>query len=168
MKPGTTTTKCFALYKLNERNLIQTVKIMNWPENFGITRRPRLGGSVGQRAAFYAYVAALNHGDFSRASQYFHPKISLSVPRFQVQKGLDAVVAFMKDSHGRFKIVEEVRRIIADDNAIYAEIDCTLTANKDDPDGTGLKKGETRVMEESCVYELKEGLIYKIESRHRT
>ena len=141
---------------------------MNWPENFAVAPRPRLGGSVGQKAAFYTYFAALNHEDFSAAAQFLHADVSFSVPNSQVGKGRDAVVNFLKYTRTRFRIKEEVRRVIADDAAICAEITCTLTAIEDalDMEG-GLKKGETQVMEFICVYELKDGLIYKMEATPR-
>lgn len=75
-----------------------------------------------------------------------------------------ALVQFLKDLHNKVKIAAEVRRITADVYAIYAEIISTITAIQDAPVlGHNMKKGESRIVKHLCVYELREGLIYKVE-----
>ena len=158
------TMKCFALYRLNDENRFESVKIMNWPPGFGVTPMPRLGGSQGQKIAFLSYIDAINHGAFETLSQFYHHEVSDNTPGTEVIHGREALVEFIKGLHKEVEIAAEVRRIIADDNAIYAEIVSTITAIQDGPTlRRDMKKGETGIIKYLCVYELREGLIYKVD-----
>ena len=125
---------------------------------------PRLGGSEGQKVAFLSYIAAINHGSYETMSQFYHRNVSDNSPDTGTIYGREALVEFIKNLHKKVKIAAEVRRIIADDDAIYAEIISTITAIQDAPAlGRNMKKGETCIVKHLCVYELREGLIYKVE-----
>ena len=80
-------------------------------------------------------------------------------------KGKAKIAAFYKDLFSRVKEKLEVHRLIADDEAIFAECTARFTAIEDAPDFAvkALKKGESGSSEFLAVYELKDGLIKNIQ-----
>jgi hypothetical protein len=158
--------KFFGLYKLNQENLIESLKLMMWAEGSGISRAPRLGGSEGQKAAFMASISAINAAAVGTFSQFYHEEVVLSLPRVGEIKGREGIKAFYEPMFEKVKEKVKVNRLIADDEGICADVTCTFTALMDVPDFTikAMKKGENLTSELIVVYELKEGLIYPFQA----
>jgi hypothetical protein len=170
LRPGTTlTVKFFALYELNEADLIQSLKLMKWPTNYGTTNPPRLGADEGQKAAFLGYISAINNAAFDTFPQFYHPDVTLHLPSFGEIKGRDGVVAFFKPMFELVREKLEVTRLIADDDGICAEMISTFVAVQDAPKFfiKPLKKGETVTVQLITMYELKDGLIYRMQATRK-
>jgi hypothetical protein len=165
MKPGVTlTVKFFALYILNSDNLIKTLKLMMWPEGYRISKPPRLGSSNGQKAAFLSYISAVNAGAYDTFAKFYHPDVLLNLPNVGELKGPDGIRGFYKSLFEKVKEHLDVKRLIADDDGICAEFHTTFTAVQDHPEFSvkPLKKGDVVVSDTIVMYELKDGLIYRI------
>jgi hypothetical protein len=165
MKPGVTlTVKFFVLYILNSDNLIKTLKLMMWPEGYGVSQSPRLGGSNGQKAAFMAYISAVNSGAPETFAKFYHRQVVLNLPRVGEIKGPEGIVGYYKPLFEKVREHLEVTRLIADDDGICAEFHTTFTALQDYPDFSvkPLKKGDVVTVNSIVMYELKDGLIYRI------
>lgn len=171
MSPGKTlTVKFFGLYKLNQENLIESLKLMMWPEGFGISRAPRLGGSEGQKAAFMGYISAINAAAVDTFSEFYHEEVVLSLPGAGEIKGRDGIKAFYKSMFEKVREKLKVNRLIADDEGICADVTSTFTALMDVPDFSikAMKKGESLTSELIVVYTLKDSLIYRIQATRKS
>ena len=166
MSPGKTlTVKFFGLYKLNQENLIESLKLMMWPEGFAITRAPRLGGSEGQKAAFMAYLSAINAAAVDTFSEFYLEEVVLWLPSAGEITGREGIKAFYKPMFEKVRETLKVNRLIADDEGICADVSSTFTALMDVPDFSvkAMEKGESLTIELIVVYTLKNGLIYRIQ-----
>jgi len=62
-------------------------------------REPRLGSSPGQKAAFFAYISAINHGEIDTFCGFYHPDMTLHLPTEEL-KGKAKIAAFYKGEVG--------------------------------------------------------------------
>jgi SnoaL-like domain len=149
---------------LNDDNLIDRLKLMSWPAGYGVTSAPRLGGSPGQKAAFMAYISAVNNGAIETFAQFYHPEVVVSIPGLEELKGREGIIGHYKPMFEKVREKLQVNHLIADDEAICADITSTFIAVQDAPDFTvkPLKKGETLTNNILVIYKLKDGLIYRM------
>jgi hypothetical protein len=171
MMPGKTlTVKFFGLYKLNHENLISSLKLMQWPSQFGVTQAPKLGGSEGQKAAFMGYISAINSASVDTFVEFYHDEVVLSLPRVGEIKGREEIKGFYKLLFEKVRERLSVKRLIADDEGICADLTSTFTALRDVPDFSAgaMKKGDSLESELVVSYELKDGLIYRIHATRKS
>lgn len=166
MKPGKTLTiKFFAVYRLNAENRIQRIDLMNWPADYGVTKEPRLGPSYGQRAAYLSYITAFNNGDLEMFPLFYHPEIVVSIPGKGELKGREGVQGFYKSLFQTVRETITIHRLIADKDGMCVDITSEFTAVADAPNFhiQALKKGESITKHSVVMYELKDGLIYRVQ-----
>jgi len=166
MKPGKVLTiKFFAVYRLDEDNRIRRLDLMSWPADYGVTKESRLGRSPGQRASYFSYIAAFNRGDLETFPLFYHPDIVLEIPSVGKLKGREGIIGFYKDLFQKVREEIVVHRLIADEDSMCVEISSEFTAVEDAPNFhiTPLKKGESLTKHSVVLYDLKDGLIHRVQ-----
>ena len=70
------TVKFFVVYE-QEGDKFKRLKAATWPADLGVSKLPRLGGHITQRAAFQSLQGALAYEDGTNAAQYLCDRVAL-------------------------------------------------------------------------------------------
>ena len=157
------TVKFFVVYHL-ENGLVTELKSMTWPAEHYVSKRPLLGSSVGQRAAYNAYAQAFSAGDGARFGLFYTDDVVLDLPSGPYLEGRAAVVDFYSDMAKRVQETLTVQQLTCDDHSIAADLVSTFTAHEDAPDFLvkPLARGEAISLRVFVYYTLREGQICHI------
>lgn len=85
-------------------------------------------------------------------------------------KGREGIKGFYGPMFEKVRERLEVNRLVADDGGICVDLTSTFTALRDVPEFSAgpLKKGESVKSELVVMYELKDGLIYRIHATRKS
>ncbi len=165
LKTGeTVTVKFFAHYRTRDGK-VSRLQTATWPPGVGVSKPPGglLGPSPVQRQAFNAYTRAFSSADLDTAGQFYTDDVVCELSTLTLN-GRDGIVNFYKDMFEKVRENLELHRLIADGDALCADITSTFTAVEDASDFAPmpLKKGEVRTVPVFVVYTLREGKISRI------
>ena len=158
------TVKFFVQYSL-EGGKVAYLKSMTWPPGEGVSKPQfRLGASLEQRQAFFAYPRAFSNADFDTFPRYYTDDVVLelgSVPPIHGKGGIVGFYRPMFESVREHLTVHEVRTA---DDSIFLDATSRFTAIKDAPDFVvgALKAGDDIEVRVLVSYELRDGLISSI------
>ena len=158
------TVKFFVQYTLRDGK-VALLKSMTWPPEQGVSKPEfRLGGSLEQRQAFFAYTRAFSAAAFDVFLRYYTDDVFLelgSVPRID---GRDGIVGFYKPMFEKVREHLTVHSVTTSDDAIQLDATSRFTAIQDAPDFVvgPLKKGDYIEVRVIVSYELRDGLICSI------
>jgi hypothetical protein len=158
------TVKFFVQYTLRDGK-VAYLKSMTWPPGVGVSKpEVRLGGSLEQRQAFFAYTRAFSNADFDTFPRYYTDDVMLDLGSVPPIHGRDGIVGFYRPM---FETVREhltVHEARAADDGIFLDATSRFTAIEDAPDFVvgALKKGDYIEVRVLVSYELRDGLISSI------
>ncbi len=158
------TVKFFVFYKTRDGKVCQ-LQSMTWPPNVGVSKPDtRLGGSLEQRQAFYAYTRAFSNAEFDVFSKHYDEDVVLELGSVPPIHGRDGIVGFYRPMFAKVREHLTPHEVRMDDYSIYLDATTRFTAIEDAPDFVvgALKKGdyiEGRVL---VNYQLRDGLISRI------
>lgn len=157
------TVKFFVVYHL-ETGLVTELKSMTWPAEHFVSKRPLLGSSVGQRAAYDAYAHAFSAGDGARFGRYYTDDVVLDLPSGPYLEGRAAVVEFYANMAKTVQETLTVNQLTCDDNSLAADLTSTFTAHDDAPDFLvmPLARGDVLTVRVFVHYTLRDGRISHI------
>ena len=158
------TVKFFVQYALRDGKVAE-LKAMTWPPNVGVSKpETRLGGSLEQRQAFFAYTRAFSGAQFDVFSQYYTDDVLLELGSVPPIHGRDGIVGFYRPMFAKVREHLTPHEVRMDDASIFMDATTRFTAIEDAPDFVvgPLWKGdyiEGRVL---VSYELRDGKIARI------
>ena len=158
------TVKFFVQYTLRDGK-VAYLKSMTWPPNEGVSKPEfRLGGSLEQRQAFFAYTRAFSNADFETFPRYYTDDVFLDLGSVPPIHGRDGIVGFYRPMFDKVREHLTVNEVRMDDASIYLDATSRFTAIEDAPDFVvgALKKGDYIEVRVLVSYELRDGLISSI------
>ena len=159
-----TTVKFFVQYTLRDGK-VAYLKSMTWPPETGVSKPEfRLGASLEQRQAFFAYTRAFSNADFDVFPRYYTDDVLLELGSVPPIHGRGGIVGFYRPM---FETVREhltINEVRMDDAGIFLDATSRFTAIADAPDFVvgALKAGDYIEVRVLVSYELRHGLISSI------
>ena len=165
LKTGeSTTVKFFVQYTL-KGGKVAYLKSMTWPPETGVSKpEVRLGGSLEQRQAFFAYTRAFSNAAFEVFPRYYTEDVVLELGSVAPIHGRDGITGFYRPMFERVREHLTVHSVTASDEAIQLDATSRFTAIQDAPDFVvgALAKGDYIEVRVLVSYELRDGLICSI------
>jgi len=162
--PGdSVTVKFHVTYTLRDEKIV-SLNSMTWPPGYGVTAIPRLGAHASQQAAYLAYTSAFSNADHERYSAFYTDDVTLKLNALPLIEGKQGIVDFYAPMFRRVREHLTIHKLLADDQAIFADTTSRFTAIEDAPDFVvaPLAKGEAVEVRVFVLYTLRGGLISKI------
>ena len=165
LKAGELVTVKFLVHYTLRDGKVAYLQSMTWPPEQGVSKPQfRLGGSLEQRQAFFAYTRAFSNADFDTFPRYYTDDVFLelgTVPRID---GRDGIVGFYKPMFERVREHLTVHPGELSDQAIRLDATSRFVAIQDAPDFVvgALGKGDYIEVRVIVSYELRDGLICSI------
>ena len=159
-----TTVKFFVQYTLRDGK-VAYLKSMTWAPETGVSKPEfRLGGSLEQRQAFFAYTRAFSNAAFDVFPRYYTDDVFLELGSVPPIHGSDGIVGFYRPMFEKVREHLTVHSVTASDEAIQLDATSRFTAIQDAPDFVvgALKKGDYIEVRVLVSYELRDGLISSI------
>jgi len=159
-----TTVKFFVQYTIRDGKMAY-LKSMTWPPETGVSKpEVRLGGSLEQRQAFFAYTRAFSNAEFDVFSRYYTPDVLLELGSVPPIHGRDGIVGFYRPMFERVREHLTPHEVRTTDDSIFLDATSRFTAIEDAPDFVvgALKKGDYIEVRVLVSYELRDGLISSI------
>ena len=165
LKTGeTVTVKFFVQYTLRDGK-VAYLKSMTWPPETGVSKSEfRLGGSLEQRQAFFAYTRAFSNAQFDVFPRYYTDDVLLELGSVPPIHGRDGIVGFYRPMFERVREHLTVHSVELSDDAIRLDATSRFVAIQDAPDFVvgALSKGDYIEVRVIVSYELRGGLICSI------
>jgi hypothetical protein len=158
------TVKFFVQYTLRDGK-VALLKSMTWPAEQGVSKPEfRLGGSLEQRQAFFAYTRAFSNADFDTFPRYYTDDVFLELGSVPPIHGRDGIVGFYRPMFEKVREHLTIHSVELSDDAIRLDATSRFLAIEDAPDFVvgALKKGDYIDVRVIVSYELRDGLISSI------
>ena len=158
------TVKFFVQYTLRDGK-VALLKSMTWPAEQGVSKPQfRLGGTLEQRQAFFAYTRAFSNADFDTFPRYYTEDVLLELGSVPPIHGRDGIVGFYRPMFEKVREHLTVHSVETSDDAIRLDATSRFTAIQDAPDFVvgALKTGDYIEVRVIVSYELRDGLISSI------
>jgi len=155
------TVKFFCLYKTRGGKVAE-LKASTWAPNVGVSKpEARLGASLEQRQAFYAYTRAFSNADFEVFPRHYTDDVVLELGSVPPIRGRDGIVGFYRPMFAKVREHLTVHSVEATDETIALDATTRFTAIEDAPDFVvgALRKGDYIEGRVFVDYRLKDGLI---------
>ncbi|MXO66158.1 nuclear transport factor 2 family protein [Altericroceibacterium endophyticum] len=162
--PGdSVTVKFHVTYRLRDEKVV-ALNSMTWPPEYGVTKAPRLGAHPSQIAAYHAYTAAFSNADHARYSAFYTDDVTLKLNTMPQINGKQGIVDFYAPMFEGIREDLTIHKLLADDDAIFADTTSTFTALRDSPDFVvmPLAEGDWVKVRVFVFYTLRDGLISAI------
>jgi ketosteroid isomerase-like protein len=167
--PGDTrTVKSFVVYRLRDGKIAE-LRTATWPPAHRVSKSPRLGGDVGQRAAFHAYTRAFSEAQLERIAAFYTEDVTLEWAAQAPMRGRDVIIDYYRTMFQSIRANLTVHHLIADHQGIAADMTMRYLAIKDAPEFVimPLAQGEAISGRVFMHYTLREGLISHIQVARR-
>ncbi len=158
------TVKFFVQYTLRDGK-VAYLKSMTWPAEQGVSKPEfRLGGTLEQRQAFFAYTRAFSNADFDTFPRYYTDDVLLELGSVPPIHGRDGIVGFYRPMFEKVREHLTIHSVELSDDAIRLDATSRFLAIEDAPDFVvgALSKGDFIDVRVIVSYELREGLICSI------
>ena len=158
------TVKFFVQYTLRDGK-VAYLKSMTWPPETGVSKPEfRLGGSLEQRQAFFAYTRAFSAADFDTFPRYYTDDVLLELGSVPPIHGREGIVGFYRPMFAKVREHLTIHSVELSDDAIRLDATSRFLAIEDAPDFVvgALSKGDYIDVRVIVSYELRDGLISSI------
>jgi ketosteroid isomerase-like protein len=167
LKTGETATVKFFAHYLTRDGKVERLHTATWPPGVGVTAPPTglLGGSPVQRQSFAAYTRAFSSAEMDVFPAYYTEDVVCELTGSGIRlEGRQGIVDFYGDMFRRVRESLTLHNLVADENAICADVTSTFTAIEDASDFAPmpLKKGQAMSVPVMVFYTLREGRICHI------
>ncbi len=165
LKAGESHTVKFFVQYTTRDGKVAYLKAMTWPPNVGVSKpEVRLGSSLEQRQAFFAYTRAFSNAQFDVFSRYYTPDVLLELGSVPPIHGRAGIVGFYRPMFEKVREHLTPHEVRMADDSIFMDATSRFTAIEDAPDFVvgALKKGDYIEVRVLVSYELRDGLISAI------
>jgi ketosteroid isomerase-like protein len=159
-----TTVKFFVQYTLRDGK-VAYLKSMTWPPETGVSKPEfRLGATLEQRQAFFAYTRAFSNADFEVFPRYYTDDVFLDLGSVPPIHGRDGIVGFYQPMFEKVREHLTVHEVKTAEGSIFLDATSRFTAIQDAPDFVvgPLETGDDIEVRVLVNYELRDGLISSI------
>jgi ketosteroid isomerase-like protein len=157
------TVKFFAHYR-TRGGKVAHLQTSTWPPGVGVSKPPGglLGGSPVQRQSFLAYTRAFSGAEMDVFPSYYTEDVVCELTGSGIRlEGRQGIVDFYGTMFQRIREGLTLHNLVADDNALCADVTSTFTAIEDALDFAPmpLAKGQALSVPVMVFYTLREGRI---------